>query len=255
MTAAIALRDLCVDYGAQRALADATLRIDPGEFVGIVGPNGAGKTTLLKATLGLVPASAGSVELYGAPLSRFHAWPRIGYVPQNASHVESRFPATALEVAMLGRVAKRGLFRWLSAEDKRKARNAMEEVGVADLEDRLIGALSGGQRQRVLLAKALAGDPELLMLDEPTTGIDPETRASFYELLDHLNHDHGLTIVLVSHDTEAITRSAHRIVEVNRRVAFDGSPEAYVEHEREHASRFALSHQADPRRQGHIGGH
>jgi zinc transport system ATP-binding protein len=246
---------VCVDYGSQRALSDATLAIDRGEFVGIVGPNGAGKTTMLKAALGLVPIRSGAVELYGTPLARYHDWPRIGYVPQNASQVEARFPATALEVALLGRVGKRGLFRWLSAGDKEKARKAMEEVGVADLADRLIGTLSGGQRQRVLLAKALAGDPELLLLDEPTTGIDPETRASFYELLDHLNHDHGLTIVIVSHDTEAIARSAHRIVAVNRRIEFDGSPSRYVEAEREHVAGFALTHQQDPSRRGDIGGH
>jgi zinc transport system ATP-binding protein len=253
--AAIKLNEVCVDYGAQRALSDASLTIDEGEFVGIVGPNGAGKTTLLKAALGLVPIRCGSVELYGTQLARFHDWPRLGYVPQNASQVEGRFPATALEVAMLGRVGKRGLFRMLSRGDREKPLKAMEEVGVADLADRRIGELSGGQRQRVLLAKALAGDPDMLLLDEPTTGIDPETRASFYELLDHLNHDHDLTIVIVSHDTEAIARSAHRIIGVNRRITFDGSPSRYLEVEREHALGFALTHQEDPQRKGDIGGH
>ncbi|MFA5860080.1 MAG: metal ABC transporter ATP-binding protein [Candidatus Thermoplasmatota archaeon] len=251
----VALHDVSVAYGNERALESATLTIEAGDFVGIVGPNGSGKTTLLKAMLGLVPTQAGHVVLYGMPLARFRDWPRVGYVPQNASQVEARFPATALEVVLLGRVARRGLFRWLSRSDKEKARKAMEEVGVAHLADRLVGSLSGGQRQRVLLAKALAADPDVLILDEPTTGVDPEARASFYELLDHLNHDHGLTIVLVSHDTEAIARSVHRIVSVNRRIVFDGTPSRFVETEREHAAHFALTHAGDPARQTDIGGH
>lgn len=255
MTAAIGLRGLCVDYGEQRALEDATLDIAPGEFVGIVGPNGAGKTTMLKAAVGLVRASRGEVALYGEPLARFRDWARVGYVPQNASHVDARFPATALEVARLGRVARRGLLRALTGEDRRKALAAMEEVGVADLADRMIGTLSGGQRQRVLLAKALAGDPDMLLLDEPTTGIDPDARASFYQLLDHLNHDHDMTIVLVSHDTEAIARSAHRIVAVNHRIVFDGPAASYLEHERELTAGFRLTHEKDPHRHDGFGGH
>lgn len=251
----VELRDISVSYGGEPALENATLVIPAGDFVGIVGPNGAGKTTLLRAMLGLVTPQSGDVTLYGAPLARFREWPRVGYVPQNASHVEARFPATALEVVLLGRVAGRGLFRWLSRADKEKARRAMEEVGVAHLADRLVGSLSGGQRQRVLLAKALAGDPDLLILDEPTTGVDPEARSNFYGLLDHLNHDHGLTIVLVSHDTEAIARSAHRIVSVNRRIVFDGSPARFVEVQREQAARFALAHESDPSRMTDIGGH
>jgi zinc transport system ATP-binding protein len=254
--APIEVRDLCVSYGGDElALESASLTIEAGDFVGIVGPNGSGKTTLLNAILGIVRATHGTVHLYGSPLPRFCDWPRVGYVPQNASQIDARFPATALEVALLGRVARRGLGRWLSAADREKARKAMGEVGVADLAGRLIGNLSGGQRQRVLLAKALAGDPDLLILDEPTTGVDAESRASFYELLDHLNHDHGLTVVLVSHDTGAIAGSAHRIVAVNRRIMFDGPADRFAVQEHTLVGRVTLRHATDPTRQTDIGEH
>jgi zinc transport system ATP-binding protein len=254
--APIEVRDLCVSYGGDELVLDGvSLRIETGDFVGVVGPNGSGKTTLLNAILGLVRTTNGTVRLYGTPLTKFRDWPRVGYVPQNASQVDPRFPATALEVALLGRVARRGLCRWLGAEDREKARKAMGEVGVADLAARLIGDLSGGQRQRVLLAKALAGDPDLLILDEPTTGVDPESRASFYELLDHLNHDHGLTVVLVSHDTGAIASSAHRIVAVNRRIVFDGPADRFTAEEHTLVGRVTLRHATDPARQTDIGEH
>jgi zinc transport system ATP-binding protein len=254
--APIEVRDLCVSYDRDElALDSASLTIDAGDFVGIVGPNGSGKTTLLNAILGVVRATYGTVRLYGTPPAKFRDWPRVGYVPQNASQIDARFPATALEVALLGRIARRGLCRWLNAGDREKARKAMGEVGVADLADRLIGNLSGGQRQRVLLAKALAGDPDLLILDEPTTGVDPESRASFYELLDHLNHDHGLTVVLVSHDTGAIAGSAHRIVAVNRRIMFDGPAGRFAEQADALVGRVTLRHTADPTRQTDIGEH
>jgi zinc transport system ATP-binding protein len=228
---ALELRNVSVDYGAERALEAADLTVTRGEFVGIIGPNGGGKTTMLRASLGLVPAREGYVRLFGQPLGAFADWTRIGYVSQNASQVDPQFPATALEVALLGRVARRGPFRWLGAADRAKARHALEEVDAAHLADRLVGTMSGGERQRVLLAKALAGEPELLVMDEPTTGVDPKARADFYRLLDHLNHEHDLTILLVSHDTEAIVQSAHRIVAVNRRLVFDGSAQAFREAE------------------------
>lgn len=225
----ICLHDVCVRFGSAQVLDHVTLDIKKGEFVGIVGPNGGGKSTLLKAALGLVRTNCGESRLFGTSAERFHDWGRIGYVPQNVVHVDARFPATAFEVAMLGRVGPRGLFRRIREEDREKTREAMREVGVEHLADRLIGTLSGGQRQRVFLAKALASEPELLILDEPTTGVDPQAREEFYKLLDHLNHDHDMTLLLVSHDTQAIALSAHRLVAVNRTVVFDGDPHRFEE--------------------------
>ena len=225
--ALLSVRDVCVQYGAQEVLDHVDFDVPRGDFVGIVGPNGGGKTTLLKAALGLVPTSCGEVRLFGQPLRRFRDFSRIGYVPQNVVHVDARFPATAFEVAALGRVGRRGLFRRLTDEDRSVALAAMQDVGVAHLADRLIGTLSGGQRQRVFLAKALASEPELLVLDEPTTGVDPKAREDFYGLLDRLNHDRGITLILVSHDTQAVALSAHRLIAVNRTIVFDGDPHAF----------------------------
>lgn len=216
------IRDICVIYGGQSVIDHVSLDIHPGDFVGLVGPNGGGKTTLLRAMLGLAPLHCGEVRLFDTPVARFHDRERIAYVAQHVVHVDRRFPATAFEVVLLGRAARRGPFRRYTREDRQKALDAMAEVEVEHLADKMIGTLSGGQRQRVFLAQALASDPEFLILDEPTTGVDPKARSRFYQLLDHLNHDHHMTILLVSHDTQAITLSAHRLIAINRSVIYDG---------------------------------
>ena len=221
------LEDVCVRYGEVQVLDHVGFKVQDGEFIGIVGPNGGGKSTLLKAALGLVPTTCGEARLFGTPVARFRQLERIGYVPQHAVHVDTRFPITAFEVVLLGRVGRRGLLRRLREDDRSAAQHAMAEVGVGHLADRRIGALSGGERQRVFLAKALAAEPELLILDEPTTGVDPRAREEFYRLLDHLSHDHHMTIILVSHDTQALSLVVHRLVAVNHTVVFDGAPQAF----------------------------
>ncbi|HWG91754.1 MAG TPA: metal ABC transporter ATP-binding protein [Candidatus Thermoplasmatota archaeon] len=213
---------LTVSYGGENILSGVDFTLNFGELVGIIGPNGGGKTTLVKALLGLAPVSSGEIRLFGKPQRAFREWTRIGYVPQYVSHVDARFPATALEVAMLGRTGRRGLGRWFTREDREKARAALDVVGMAHAERDLIGELSGGQRQRVFLAKALASEPELLILDEPTTGVDPGARESFYNLLHRLNEETGVTVLLVSHDTQALALTVHRLVVVNRSITYDG---------------------------------
>lgn len=224
---AVAVRDLAVQYGAERVLQDVTFTIEPGELVGIVGPNGSGKTTLLRACLGLAPAASGTVSLFGADVKRFRDWSRLAYVAQNAAYRDRSAPATVREVVSFGRVARRGLLRRLDRHDDEHVRAALREVALAGLERKRFTDLSGGQRQRVLLAKALAGEPEAVFLDEPTTGVDPKAREEFYRLLDHLNHEHSLTVVLVSHDETAVARTAHRVLAVNRRLVFDGTPKEF----------------------------
>jgi zinc transport system ATP-binding protein len=222
------VRELCVTLQGQEILHDLELAIPAGEFVGILGPNGGGKTTLLRALLGLQSPTCGTVRLFGADPRAPATRARLAYVPQNAVHVEARFPATAYEVAMTSRIGKRGLLARLRAEDHEKVREAMEEVSVWDLRDRPIGRLSGGQRQRIFLAKALAQEPELLLLDEPTTGVDPEARADFYGLLRHLNRGHGITVLLVSHDPSHLGLLADRFVAVDRIKRFDGTPAEFA---------------------------
>jgi zinc transport system ATP-binding protein len=218
---ALQLDDLCVELGGERVLSNVDLVIQPGERVGIAGPNGGGKTTLLRAILGLTPICCGSIKFFGVPSREFRERRRIGYVAQNAGHVDPTFPATALEVVQMGRVAPRGLLRRLTAKDRDLAMEALKEVGMEDLKDRPIGEMSGGQRQRVLLARALASQPDILVLDEPTTGFDSQARDEFVELLLHLNKEHNITLLLVSHDSDILAHAAERLVVVDRRIVHD----------------------------------
>jgi len=215
------LRDVCVDLGGDRVLADVNLTVEAGERIGIAGPNGGGKTTLLRAILGLTPTCCGTIRFFGVPAHEFRERRRIGYVAQNAAHVDATFPATALEVVQMGRVAPRGLLRRLTAQDKALALEALHEVGLDALKDRPIGAMSGGQRQRVLLARALASQPDILVLDEPTTGFDAKARDEFVELLLHLNREHNITLLLVSHDGDILSHAADRLIVVDRRIVHD----------------------------------
>jgi zinc transport system ATP-binding protein len=197
-----------------------------GEYLGIIGPNGGGKTTLLKLMLGLLKPQSGTVELFGQSVDKFNDWPRIGYVAQRATSADTKLPITVEEVVTLGRVARAGLFRRLKAADRAAINQAMEKVGIADLRKRLITELSGGQQQRVYIAKALAADPEILILDEPTVGIDVKSQDEFYQLLKTLNQTERLTLVMVSHDIDVIVSEVSKIACINETLVYHGSPQA-----------------------------
>ncbi|HEX2066812.1 MAG TPA: metal ABC transporter ATP-binding protein [Candidatus Thermoplasmatota archaeon] len=221
-------RGVGVTLQGQEILHGVDLEVPAGGFVGILGPNGGGKTTLLRTLLGLQAPTAGTVRLFGQDPRSPGVRHRLAYVPQHAVNVEARFPATAYEVALTARTGKRGLLARLRPDDHAIVREAMEEVGVWELRARPIGRLSGGQRQRVFLAKALAQQPDLLLLDEPTTGVDPEARADFHGLLRHLHQGHRMTILLVSHDPSQLGLLAERFVVVDRAKRFDGPPKEFA---------------------------
>lgn len=211
----IQARDLCVHYGDHCALHHLDLSVERGELVGVVGPNGGGKTTLLRALLGLIPSANGLLEIGG----------RVAYVAQD-SRTASDVPISVLEFTTLGRLDRRFLRR-RKAADRERVQEALQEVGMWEHRHRRLSTLSGGQRQRVHLANALCQDAEILLLDEPTTGIDPRNRDEIYQLLAHLAHEHRITIVLVSHDTETVARIADRIIVVDRTKQFEGDGEAF----------------------------
>src|SRR3990172_4260428 len=195
-------------------LEDVSLNVAPGDFLAIIGPNGAGKTTLLRFILGLVRPASGAVRLFGkAPWELNGERRRIGYVPQVLS-VDLNFPVRASEAVLMGRYGRIGLVRRPSFDDRAAARRAMDRVGVADLADRPIARLSAGQRQRVFLARALANDPDLLLLDEPTTGVDVAATESLYELLRDL-HEDGITVLVVSHDVGVVASYVDGVACVN----------------------------------------
>ncbi len=220
----IELEGVTVRYQELIALEDVTLLVAPGAFVAIIGPNGSGKTTLVKTILGLVTPAAGTVRLFGQPPQQLDGgWKRVGYVPQVAQ-VDPRFPIRVLDVVMMGRYGRLGLIRRPGLRDREAASRALEQVGIADLVGRPIGRLSGGQRQRVLVARALANEPELLLLDEPTTGVDVGTTEGLFDLLETL-HRHGITILVVSHDVGVVAEHVDQVACLNRRLVAHGRPE------------------------------
>ncbi len=191
-------------------LDGVTLSVLTGDYLGLVGPNGGGKTTLLRVILGLEKPSGGSVIVFGALPGSFPE--RIGYVPQRL-FFDREFPISVRELVLMGRLSKKKLFQQYNHIDRERADAALRTAGLERLADRRIGALSGGELQRALIARALAGEPELLLLDEPTASVDPQMKTTIYDLLDNLKKK--LTIVLVSHDTGAIKPHVNRIASLN----------------------------------------
>ncbi|WP_010274092.1 metal ABC transporter ATP-binding protein [Paenibacillus senegalensis] len=197
----VEISQLTFAYNRNEVIRNLDLQIQQRDFVGIVGANGAGKTTLLKMIVGLIKPSSGQIKLFGEPLSQFKDWERIGYVPQTNSF-NPLFPATVKEVVLSGLYGRKKLFKRLTKQDHQKCDEALRTMNIADLADRKIGQLSGGQQQRAFLARAFINRPDLLILDEPTVGIDRQTQDSFIQLIRHMHERHDITFLMVSHDME-----------------------------------------------------
>lgn len=206
------LEDVSFSYGKRAVLKDVNLTISAGEFATIVGPNGGGKTTLLKLLLGLLKPSTGRIEIFGHAPEKSRL--RMGYMPQY-SHLDVQFPVTVMDVVLMGRLGKRFLGGY-TRNDVDAATKALEEVRLIDERATHFNALSGGQKQRVLIARALCSDPELLLLDEPTSNIDQESEESFFQILDALNA--RMTILLVSHDVGFTSQVVKSVICVNEKV-------------------------------------
>ena len=215
---------LSFSYGAEPVLDGVSLAVAPGEFVALVGPNGSGKSTLLRCLLGLLRPTAGSVRLFGeAPAHLADRW-RLGYVPQRTA-VDRDLPATVEEVVGAGRLARSGWRRRFGAADRAEIEHAMSAVALLDQRHRRVSELSGGQQQRAFIAKALAAQPELLVLDEPVAGIDVESQHRFRESLVHLVEEHAAAVLLVSHELGAVADDLDRVVVMRHgKVYFDGPP-------------------------------
>ncbi len=210
---AVVIEELSHGYDGHLVLEDVDLTIDRLDFVSIVGPNGGGKTTLLKLVLGLLRPTAGTVRVFG--LTPEKARPRIGYLPQHA-HLDPQFPVGVMDVVLMGRLGRGRSFGPYSGRDKHEARKALESVALSDKLREPFSNLSGGQRQRALIARALACQPDMLLLDEPTSNLDLVMEGELYELLSELNRD--LTILMVSHDLGFVSRYVRKVVCVKRKV-------------------------------------
>jgi zinc transport system ATP-binding protein len=205
-----AAHEVCFGFGDVKVIDRLNLVVEEGDFMGLLGPNGGGKTTLVRLLLGLLRPQCGEIELFGTELSGFRDWSLVGYVPQNATSFERGFPLLVREAVSMGRLGRAAFGRRMSCEDREAVEDSMAKVGVSGLADRRLGHLSGGQQQRVFIARALASKPRLLILDEPTAGVDVESNDRFFALLKDLNRE-GITIILVSHDIGTVTRNANRV--------------------------------------------
>lgn len=224
MSLAVELERISFGYRpGQRVLEGVDLRIAQGEFVAIAGPNGGGKTTLLRIVLGLERPSDGKALLFGEPAHRFSRRRTLGYLAQR-SELGGDAPATVREVVSAGRLAAGGLIGPLRRRDRELVSEAIERVGLEAQTDTPVRTLSGGMQQRAFIAKALAAEPALLVLDEPTTGVDAESQESLAALLDQLHSDLGVTVLYVSHEFGAVESFVERLVLVRRSILFDGPP-------------------------------
>ena len=216
----IELSGATAGYEGRPVLSQVHLRVAAGEFVGIVGPSGSGKTTLMRVLLGDVPLMAGRVSVAGKDGGRHR--PAVGYVPQ-VETIDWNFPITVEEAVLLGRATSSGPWPWPRREDRTEMVRLLERLGIAEHRHKHIRKLSGGQQQRVFLARALIRNPRLLLLDEPTSGVDIKTRDDILHLLVELNRD-GVTVLLSTHEINAVAAHLPRVVCVNGRIIADGPP-------------------------------
>ena len=222
----IEIEELKVKYQDIEALDNISFEVESGDYIGIVGPNGSGKTTLVKALLGLIQFE-GRISFQGKSFSEFSLRKHIGYLPQKTSFLDQHFPATAREIIISGVYCCKRFPKRLSSEDYAAANETMNILGLTNLKDRPIGKLSGGEQQRVLLARALVHSPEVLILDEPTIALDPQSREAFYETVQNLNKEKQVTVLLVSHDIGSIGKYASKLLYLDRQIIFYGSFEEF----------------------------
>lgn len=208
----IKIENIIFGYGRTTVLDDVSTIIKDGDFMGIVGPNGSGKSTMLKIFLGLLKPQKGTVKVFDTDINKFNQWGKIGYIPQKATSFNQGFPATVEEVVSANLYPMVGLAGRIGKNHKEKVDEALGIVDMLEYKKRIIGRLSGGQQQRVFIAKSLVSAPRVIFMDEPTVGIDQKSEESFYELMESLNKNRGITLVIVTHDIGAIDNRVNRVL-------------------------------------------
>ncbi|MCX8022510.1 MAG: metal ABC transporter ATP-binding protein [Syntrophorhabdaceae bacterium] len=222
----VSSENLSFQYNHSEVLSDITFRISEGDYVAIAGPNGSGKTTLIKVVLGFYRPSKGGIFLFGERPHLFKDWQKIGYLPQKSSTLNPHFPVTVWEVVSMGLLSRKKGGDISRADENEAIEKALEYMDIKDLKKRLLGELSGGQQQRVLIARAIVGEPELLILDEPTTALDPDTRDRFFNVLSEMNSK-KTTVIIVTHDVGTIGKYASKLFYLDKKMVFYGSFEAF----------------------------
>ncbi|MCH6266597.1 metal ABC transporter ATP-binding protein [Neobacillus citreus] len=238
MQSIIDIKQLSYRYEKDIVLENINLSVEKGAFLAIVGPNGSGKSTLLKLVLGLLKLQKGEIYLFGQEINKFKNWDKIGYVSQKANSFNTGFPATVYEVVASGLTKKLGLLSFFKKEYSEKVLASLDAVGMKKFKDRNIGELSGGQQQRVFIARALVSEPELLILDEPTVGVDAENIKAFYEMLDVLNKNKAITLVMVTHDIGTVSDKVSHVACLNKHLHFHGLTNEFEQMRMEDLSSF-----------------
>ncbi len=224
MPSVIEAENLQFAYVRVPVLEGVSFSVQAGDYVGIIGPNGGGKTTLLKLLLGLEKGK-GQIKLFGQPLDAFKEWYKIGYLAQKSPVAQSRFPVSAEEVVLMGLSSRHG--SGVSVGELKQVHEAMQKTRTRDYAGRIFHDLSIGQQQRVLLARALVSNPQLLILDEPSTALDPESREMFFNLLGDLNARQGVTILLITHDTGEVGKYISKFMYIDKTLVFYGTKEEF----------------------------
>jgi zinc transport system ATP-binding protein len=222
MSTILSIKNLSFSYDTTEVLSGVSFDITKGDYVALAGPNGAGKTTLVRVILGLEHKQRGTIEILGKDAEGFKDWDRIGYLPQQVNAFNPLFPATVKEVIGLGLLSQKSFPKKFTRSDETRILKTLEFMDIASLKDKLVGELSGGQQQRVFLCRALVSDPELLILDEPSTALDPLTREHFFTLAERLNKDKNVTLIIITHDTADIGQYAGKLLYLDKRVIFYG---------------------------------
>ncbi len=223
MASILSVKNLYCGYGSFEVLSDVSFDVEKGDYIGLAGPNGAGKTTLVKTVLGLSENFKGVIKLFGDDRRSFEGWGRVGYLSQRVTAFNPLFPAAVKEVVGLGLLSQKEFPKRFDRTDDAKIMQSLDLMGISDLHRKPVSDLSGGQQQRVFLARALVSNPELLILDEPGTALDPQSREDFFEFIKKLNRDKGITIILITHDTAQIGQYANKLLYMDKKVVFYGS--------------------------------
>jgi zinc transport system ATP-binding protein len=224
----VSVKNLTVRYNASDVFSGVSFIVEPGDYVAFAGPNGSGKTTLIKTILGLIMPAVGDVFLFNSHISRFDKWDKIGYIPQRLAF-NPYFPATVREVVAMGLISKMSFPKTITKSYEFAIDRVLSMMDILTLKKRNIGELSGGQQQRVIIARSLINEPELLILDEPTTAVDPETREKFFSILSEVNRNKNVTIVLVTHDTGSAGKYASKFLYFDRKIIFYGTFKDFCE--------------------------
>lgn len=222
----ITAEKLSVRFNSIDVLSNISFTVMAGDYIGLVGPNGSGKSTLIRTILGFIKPSSGQIKVLGhdpVELSKWSKWDKIGYLPQNMSSFNPNFPTAVEEIVALGLLSKKKFPKRITKYDSIAINRVMQLLGITDIRKKLFGDLSRGQQQRVLAARTLVNEPELIILDEPTTAFDPEIRENFFSLMHELNRGKGATIILATHDIGSIGKYAFKLLYLDKQIIFYGS--------------------------------